>query len=104
MQDNKLYRPPAGSLLDGSSQTKTPHRTSFIRRFVVTLLWAFPLFILISFYRAPVTDWLGLAIGSLFIALVSALIAMLIPTHFKSIYVTIGTLAGLGLALLTASH
>jgi len=104
MQDNHLYRPPAGSLLGGSSQVKTPQRTSFVRRFVVTLLWAFPLFIIISFYRAPTADWPGLAIGSLLIGLVSALIAMFIPTRFKSIYVTIGTLAGLGLALLTASH
>ncbi len=104
MQDNNLYRPPTGSLLGGSSKSKTPQRPSFIRRFIVTLLWAFPLFTVISFYRAPIADWPGLAIGSMFIGLVSAFIAMFIPTRFKSIYVTLGVLAGFGLAFLTASH
>ena len=104
MQDNNLYRPPSGSLLGESGQLKAAPRTSFIRRFVVTLLWAFPLFSIISFSRAPLADWLVLAIGSLFIGLVCALIAMFIPTRFKSIYVTIGVLAGFALALLTASH
>ncbi len=104
MQDNNLYRPPAGSLLGGSSQIKTPPQSSFLRRFVITLLWSLPIVITISFYRSPVTDWPGLAIGSLLIALLSALIAMFIPTRFKIIYVSSGILIALGIALLTASH
>ena len=104
MQDNKLYRPPAGSLLGGSSQAKTPQRPGFVRRFITTLLWAIPLFTTALFYTSPVSEWPGLAVGSLLLALVAALIAMFIPTRFKSIYVPSGLLVALGIALLTASH
>ena len=104
MQDNKLYRPPAGSLLGDSSLVRTPQQTSFLRRFVITLLWAIPLFITVLFYFYPVSDWPGMALGSILLALVAALVAMFIPTRFKIVYVTSGILVALGIALLTASH
>jgi len=102
MLDKNLYRPPESSLLDGD--TKKPKRITFVRRFLITLYWAFPIFAVVSVLNVESTQWLAVIVGSFIIALFCGFIAMCIPTRFKSIFVPIGILAGFGLALISASH
>lgn len=102
MLDKNLYRPSQSSLL-GGDQTKTK-RMTFIRRFLITLAWAFPVFATISIFNTVSTEWITVAAGSFLIALFCGFVAMCIPTRFKSIFVPIGILAGFGLALISASH
>ena len=102
MLDKNLYRPPQSSLLGGDQQ-KTK-RMTFIRRFLITLAWAFPVFATISVLNTQSTEWLAVLAGSFLISLFCGIVAMCIPTHFKSIFVPIGILAGFGIVLISASH
>jgi hypothetical protein len=102
MQDNNLYRPPQSSLLD--SRTESPKRSTIGKRFLITLSWAFPIFAVISTWSTEMNQWLTVIAGSFIIAIFCGVIAMCIPTRYKSVYVSIGVLAGFGLALITASH
>lgn len=98
MLDKNLYRPPQSSLL-GGDQTKTK-RMTFIRRFLITLAWAFPVFATISVLNTQSTEWLAVIAGSFLISLFCGIVAMCIPTRFKTIFVPVGILAGFALALL----
>ena len=102
MQDNNLYRPPQSSLLD--SRTESPKRITITKRFLITLYWAFPIFTAITIWSTEMDQWLSVTAGSFIIAIFCGLVAMCIPTRYKTIFVPIGVLAGFGLALLTASH
>jgi len=99
MQDNNLYRPPQRSLLSGA--TEKPKRITIGKRFIITLLWAFPIFSAVSVLNVTADQWLAVIAGSSIIALFCGVIAMCIPTRFKSIFVSVSILAGFGLALLS---
>jgi hypothetical protein len=102
MQDNNLYRPTQGSLLD--SRSKPRKRISIGKRFLITLYWAFPIFAIISVLNTEMDQWFAVIAGSFLIALFCSLVAMCIPTRYKIIFVPVGVLAGFGLVLLSASH
>ena len=99
MLDKNLYRPPKSALL--GSNTQTPKRITIGKRFLITLFWAFPIFAIISVLNATSDQWLVVTAGSFIIALFCGIVAMCIPTRFKSIFVTVGILAGFGLAILS---
>lgn len=102
MQDNNLYQPPQSSLLD--NKREAPRRITIGKRFLITLYWAFPIFGIISVWNAEINQWLSLIAGSFIIAVFCGLVGMCVPTRYKSIFVSVGVLAGFGLALLSASH
>jgi len=99
MQDNKLYRPPQRSLL--SDTAEKPKRITIGKRFLITLFWAFPIFSIVSILNVTTDQWLAVITGSFVIALFCGVIAMCVPTRFKSIFVSVAILAGFGLALLS---
>jgi len=99
MQDNNLYRPPKPSLLSDSAER--PKRMTLGKRFLITLFWAFPIFAMVSVLNVTADQWLGVIAGSFVISLFCGVIAMCIPTRFKSIFVSVAILAGFGLALLS---
>ena len=59
------------------------------KRFLITILWAIPTFLIIILLATPKTIWGPGIAGSLIFSIFAGVIAMLIPTRFKTVFVSI---------------
>ena len=59
------------------------------KRFLITIFWAIPTFLMIILLATPKAIWGPGIAGSLVFSIFAGVIAMLIPTRYKTVFVSI---------------
>jgi len=92
------YAPPAARVAETDEAAK-PSRPSIGVRFLWTTLIGFPTYMSTVLFL-PRKEWAVGALGSLFFALMSGLVAMCIPVRNKALFIIPSLLAGIVVAFL----
>lgn len=98
MTDDELRYTPATDT--ESAKSDNGKAVSPGRRFLITFLWAFPIFMAFVLGFTPREDLAMGVLGSAIWAALCGLIGMLIPSQNKSVFVTISVASGLVGALI----
>ena len=80
----------------GSSKCNVPVG----KRFLITIAWAIPIYLIIILFATPKTIWGSGIAGSLIFSLFSGIISMLIPAKHKTVLVSISIFVGIVSALI----
>ena len=92
MNGNEIYKSPDSEL--EQPEANFAKKYGAWRRFYITFLFAFPIFMAIIIGTTPKEAWFLGGIGSATFSIFSGLIALLIPVQRKAVFVSAGVILG----------
>jgi hypothetical protein len=90
MNDNSAYKTPEANLNEHKNVKSV--KISVGKRFLITFLWAFLMYMAFLLLSSAKEDLHFQFIGFVFFSFCSGIVAMLIPTKYKIIFVSTGIL------------
>lgn len=101
MEEQNIYKTPEADVENLHSATLV--NLSFGKRFLITFLWGLPIYIFFVVFYTPSETWFYGFIGSIVFSSGSGIIAILIPSKYKTVFVSIGVFSGLVVAYIVGT-